>query len=102
MSATPGWYRWDGDTLVLEIRVRPRARREGAAGLHGGRLCIDLKAPPVDDRANQALLAWLSGEFRLPRQSLSLLRGAGARQKSIALKAPARLPEWFTALSAEH
>jgi uncharacterized protein (TIGR00251 family) len=75
--------------------VRPRAARDGVAGLHGGRLRVDLKAPPVDGRANERLTGWLAREFGVPKRAVRLVRGEKGRMKSVAILSPARTPSWF-------
>ena len=74
---------------VLHVAVVPGARRTGADGLHDGCLRVRLTAPPVDGKANDALLAWLASELRLPKRAVRLLRGQSARRKQVALDAPA-------------
>ena len=77
-----------GEGCVLHLAVMPGARRTGADGLHDGCLRVRLTAPPVDGKANDALLAWLAGELSLPRRAVRLLRGQSARRKQVALDAP--------------
>ncbi|MBX3604355.1 MAG: DUF167 domain-containing protein [Piscinibacter sp.] len=65
-------------------------------GLHDGALRVRLAAPPVDGRANDALLRWLAGELGLPRRALALVRGAGARRKAVEIEAPvAQVAAWL-------
>lgn len=96
--ATGNWYRWEGPTLRLEIQVKPRAKGDGPAGLHGGRLRLALKAPPVDGAANLHLVEWIAGEFGVPKRAVKILHGEKGRRKSVEIGAPARLPPWFAEL----
>jgi hypothetical protein len=93
--ATGNWYRWDGSILRLEILVKPRAKGDGPGGLHGGRLRLALKAPPVDGAANQHLVEWLAGD---PRGAVKILRGEKGRRKTVEVGVPGRLPPWFVEL----
>jgi len=77
----------DGDGCLLQVAVVPGARRTGADGLHDGCLRVRLVAPPVDGKANDALLAWLAGELGLPRRAVRLLRGQSSRRKQVAVDA---------------
>lgn len=86
-----------GEAVRLEVSVSPNARRRTAAdGLHDGALRVRLAAPPVDGKANEALLAWLAGELGLPRRAVTLLHGASARRKLLQIDAPAaRVAAWL-------
>lgn len=77
--------RRDGDDLVLELRVQPRASRSAVEGLHGGRLRVRLQAPPVDGRANAALIALLARTFDIPRSRVRIEQGAGGRDKRVRI-----------------
>ncbi|MFX8899343.1 DUF167 family protein, partial [Acinetobacter baumannii] len=57
------FYRWDGEDLLLDCHLQPKASRDEFAGLHGERLKIRLTAPPVEGKANAHLLAFLGKAF---------------------------------------
>lgn len=85
-----------GDSCVLSLAVVPQARRTGADGLHDGALRVRLLAPPVDGKANDALLAWLADELDLPRRALRLVRGATSRRKQVEIDLPLfRVSAWL-------
>jgi uncharacterized protein YggU (UPF0235/DUF167 family) len=70
--------------------------------LHDGCLRVRLAAPPVDGKANDALLAWLAAELRLPRRGVRLLRGDTARRKQVELDAPpAAVATWLAQVLAD-
>jgi uncharacterized protein len=73
------------DGVVLDISVVPGAKRTEAIGLHDGALRVRLAAPPVDGKANDALLVWLAGELQCARRDVRLVRGASARRKQIVI-----------------
>jgi uncharacterized protein (TIGR00251 family) len=75
--------------------VQPRAARSSVCGLRGDRIVIRLAAPPVDGRANTALLELLAAEFGVPRSGVSLLAGGRGRDKRVRIDAPRRLPQWY-------
>lgn len=72
-------------TLKLAIHATPGARRTEAAGAHGEALRVRLAAPPVDGKANAALIGWAARAFGLPAARVELLHGAGGRHKLLAL-----------------
>jgi uncharacterized protein (TIGR00251 family) len=79
--------------------VVPGAKRTEVVGLHDGALRLRLAAPPVDGKANAALIAWLAHELGLPRRDVSLLRGDTARRKQVLLGGldEERAADWLAA-----
>ncbi len=75
----------DPNRWLLHVLVQPGAKRTEAVGLHGDRWKVRLAAPPVDGKANAALLAWVAEVFGLPRASVLLTRGDTSRQKTVEL-----------------
>lgn len=81
-------YRFDGDSLLLSIWLKPKAGRCRWRGVRGGFILIEVEAPAIEGRANEALLAYLADCFELPRRSIVFLQGEKARQKRVLLRAP--------------
>ena len=84
--------RRDGGDLLLEVRVQPRASRTEFAGLMGARLRIRLSAPPVDGRANVALVEFVADTCGLARSRVTLERGQAGRDKVLRLRGLAEVP----------
>jgi uncharacterized protein (TIGR00251 family) len=90
--------RRDGAALVLEVRVQSRAARSEIAGLHGERLRIRLQAPPVDGKANAALVEFVAGLFAVPRASVTIEHGLTGRDKRLRVQGVASVPAALEAL----
>jgi hypothetical protein len=84
--------RRDGTDWILDVRVQPRASRNEFAGLHGDRLRVRLNAPPVDGRANAALVEFMAEAFDVPRARISIEHGLSSRDKRVRILGPAALP----------
>ena len=84
--------RRDGADLVLDVRVQPRASRSELAGVHGERLRIRLQAPPVDGKANAALVEFVAGLFAIPRARVTIEHGLTGRDKRLRLRGVQSLP----------
>jgi uncharacterized protein len=74
--------------VLVAVRLTPRGRADridGVARLADGRpvLKTSVAAPPEDNRANEALLRLLAGEWGLARRDLTLVAGARSRTKSV-------------------
>ena len=74
------------DRITLTLHIQPGARKTEIAGRHGDALKIRLAAPPVDGKANQALLARAAQAFGLARSRVELLHGAAGRQKVLGVR----------------
>lgn len=79
------WLARDGERLVLNLRVVPRASRSEIAGTMGDALKIRLQAPPVDGKANKALVKFLAERLSVPARGIALLSGDTSRTKRIAV-----------------
>lgn len=69
--------------MLLQVHLQPGARRTEVCGEHGGRLKIAIAAPPLDGRANEALIRWLAVQLGLPRRQLCLVAGQRSRDKTL-------------------
>jgi len=84
--------RRDGTDWILDLRVQPRASHSEFAGLMGDRLRIRLNAPPVDGRANAALVEFIAEVFGVPRAAVSIEAGLSGRNKRLRIRGAAALP----------
>lgn len=75
-----------GHLLKLPIHATPGAKRTEAAGAHGDALRVRLGAPPVDGKANAALIAWAVQAFGVPKSQVELLHGAAGRHKVLGVR----------------
>jgi uncharacterized protein (TIGR00251 family) len=80
------WYQSYGEDITLNLHVQPGAKRSEIAGLHGDALKIRLAAPPMDGRANEALLKFIAKLFDVPLRQVELKRGEKSRDKIILVR----------------
>jgi len=85
-------YRWEGDHLILRVRVQPRASRDELVGWQDGRLRVRITAPPVAGKANAYLGQFLATVFQVPKGQVILLAGETGRDKRFRIIGPRRLP----------
>lgn len=85
MSAA--WARHDSAArrLVLTLHVLPGARASAIAGVHGDALKVRIAAPAAENRANAALIDFLSGLFGVPKSAINIRRGAKGRRKLVEI-----------------
>lgn len=81
------WFRLDAaGTVTLKVHAQPGAKRSEVAGLHGAAVKIRVAAPALEDRANGALVEFLSEKFCVPRRDVRLLSGDRSREKRFEIR----------------
>jgi uncharacterized protein (TIGR00251 family) len=78
---------------LLTVHVTPNAPKTKADGLYGEpgqeALRVRLQALPVEGKANEALVKWLSKELGIAQRDITLVRGQTSRHKQVRLEAGA-------------
>ena len=69
--------------VTFAVRVVPRASKNEIAGIHGDALKVRLTAPPVEGRANEALIAFLAKRLGVRKSQVEIVAGATLRRKMI-------------------
>ncbi len=77
-------------TVTFLVRVRPRASKDEIAGELGGALKVRLRAPAVEDRANEALVVFLAELLKTPRSAVRILSGERSRTKRMEIRGATR------------
>ena len=85
MTATAAFARDVPGGVEIDVLVQPRASRTRAVGEHGGRLKIQVAAPPVDGEANAALVAFLASALGVRKSDVALVRGDSGRRKTVRI-----------------
>jgi hypothetical protein len=73
------------DGCTLAVRVHPGARKKGVTGIHADAVKIALTSPPVDGKANEALIAFLADTLRLPKARIAIVAGVTSRAKMLRI-----------------
>jgi uncharacterized protein len=78
------------DGVTLAVRAQPGARKTAIIGIYGegqtAQLRIGVHAPPVEGRANAALIEFLAATFGLPKSGVAILSGELSRSKVFLLR----------------
>lgn len=77
------WLRSDGDGVILDLHIQPGAKQTEVVGRHGDALKIRLAAPPVDGKANDALVAFLAKKLGAGRTAVEVISGQTSRAKRV-------------------
>ena len=82
------------DGITVAVRVTPRGGRDRLSGGEGPWLAARLAAPPVDGKANAALIALVATNFAVPKRAVTIIGGDHARLKRLRIDGdPATLAE---------
>lgn len=79
------WLRATDDGVTLTLHIQPGAKKTEVAGEHGDALKIRLAAPPVDGKANAALIEFVAKRLGLAKNKVELKSGLSSRRKVLAV-----------------
>jgi uncharacterized protein (TIGR00251 family) len=88
-QSLPAWLTEDGalaDTFIIALHCQPGAKKTEVQGEHDGRLKLRLAASPVEGKANEALIQWLSKTLEIRRANIELLAGDLSRLKRVRVQ----------------
>jgi uncharacterized protein (TIGR00251 family) len=80
------WLRASGDGVQLTLHIQPGAKKTEVVGPHGDALKLRLAAPPVDGKANEALIDFLARALDIPKMRITLVSGQTSRSKRVAVR----------------
>ena len=69
--------------MQLHIKVKPNSKKPGLEQLEDGSWIARVNAPPVDGKANEALIKLIAEHFNVAKSCVVIVSGAGARQKRV-------------------
>jgi len=76
--------------VTLAVRAQPGAKKTAIIGIYGegatAQLKIAVQAPPLEGRANEALIAFLAQTFAVPKNAVKLVSGELSRNKVFLLR----------------
>ena len=72
--------------MRIEVKVKPNARTNRVEAQADGSLLVTVNAPPVDGKANEAVLRAVAEHFGVPRSRVELARGASSRKKILEIR----------------
>ena len=74
------------NALSLHLHIQPKASRNRVAGLHNDAVKLCITAPPVDNQANRAVIAFLAKLFKIPKSAITIQSGHQGRHKTVILE----------------
>lgn len=80
------WMNETSDGVDVQIRAVPRASKNEIQGIHDNALKVRLTTPPIDGKANQALLKFLSKTLGITKSKIELTHGDTSRHKTLRIR----------------
>ena len=81
-------YRLTDEGIIVELKVVPNSSKNGFVLPDTPEQSVKLKvtAQPIENKANKAVIEFLSKYFKIPKTSIVVLRGESSKEKTILLK----------------
>jgi uncharacterized protein (TIGR00251 family) len=86
------WYSWEGDCLLLSLRVQPRSNKDQFIAPHGDHYKARITAPPIEGKANEHLVKFLANSFGVKRSQVRLQSGQTSKNKLFRIESPTKFP----------
>jgi len=71
--------------VILQVKVKPRAKVSEISQAADGTWVARLKAPPVDGKANEELVALVAERFQCRKAAVTIKAGASGRTKLVKI-----------------
>jgi len=85
-------YQWEGENLLIMVRVQAGASHNEIVGIVNDTLRIRITAAPIDGKANSHLIKFLAKTFSVAKSRVILVSGDKSRNKRLRIHAPNDLP----------
>lgn len=74
------------ENILLKVYLQPKSSRNQVVGPYRDGIKVKVTAPPVEGKANEALIKFLAREFKISTSSVEILKGHNSRAKIIMIK----------------
>lgn len=71
--------------IILSIYLQPGSKKSDVSCVHDGHIKIKVNSPPVDGKANDALILFLSEFLNIPKSTIKIISGKKSRIKKISI-----------------
>ena len=85
-------FSWRDEQLTLSILTQPKASTDAIVGVQDHQLKVRITAPPIEGKANNHLIKFLSSEFGVRKNAVNLISGETSRHKKVVITAPKKFP----------
>ena len=79
------FYKVKNNGIMINIYLQPASKEDKVVGLYEGNLKIKIKEKPIEGKANEYLIKFLSKLFKVPKSEISIISGETSKKKRIFL-----------------
>lgn len=78
-------FKQTSDGLLIKVKIIPNSSRN-AIIVEDGTVKVKVTAQPIENKANKALIEFLSKKINVPKSKIEILKGLTAKEKTILVK----------------
>ena len=78
--------------IILKVYLQPKSSKNEIVGPYRDGIKVRITAPPVEGRANEALIRFLAKELRTSPSRIEIIKGHHSREKTLRISGPFPLP----------
>ena len=76
------------ESILLKVYLQPKSSRNEVVGPYRDGIKVKVTAPPVEGKANEALVRFLAREFGISPSSIEIMKGLHSREKTLRISGP--------------
>jgi uncharacterized protein (TIGR00251 family) len=73
------------EDIILKVYLQPRSSKNEIVGPYRDGMKVKVTAPPIEGKANEALVRFLAKEFGIPSSCIEILKGHHSREKTLKI-----------------
>jgi len=78
------------EDIILKVYLQPKSSKNEMVGPYRDGIKVKVTAPPIEGKANEALIRFLAKEFRISPSCIEIIRGHRSREKTLRISGVAR------------
>ena len=71
--------------IILKVYLQPKSSKNEILGPYRDGIKVKVTAPPIEGKANEALIRFFAKEFRIPPSCIEILKGHHSREKTLRI-----------------
>lgn len=79
-------FKESNGAVTFAVKVIPRAQKNQIVGIEGEAIKIRLSAPPVEGKANDALIVFFADVLKVARAQIEIVTGQSSRRKIVRVR----------------